>query len=236
MLIGTNSQSRLISMRALLTLILTAVLALGARLSFAVDFSQSIAFDIPAQPLSSALVQFADQAGVQFTAPSTSLDGLRSEGVRGTYVRSRALAMLLRGTGLGYRIVDQGTVAITKPGTAAGASPSSSTPGPSEGKERKSAPSPGFRLAREARGPTRGAASLGASGTEPDGPRPSSDSRHPGLQEVLVTATRREESITSVPVAVSAFSGAELTSRRVETAVDLANYVQIGRASCRVRV
>ena len=212
-LIGSSSQFRRISMRTVRALLLTAVLALRASLSFAVDFSKPVAFDIPAQALSSALVQFADQAGVQFTAPGTSLNGLRSESVHGTYGPARALAMLLRRTGMGYRIVDPGTVAITRLGADVGA-PASSTPSAHGGKEGKTGSSSRFRLAGVAQGPTQGAASLGAIG-----------SRRSALQEVVVIATRRAENILVVPVAVSAFSGADLRTRHIETAADLANYV-----------
>lgn len=220
MRMGTSSQFRPVFMRALRTLILIGALALRAGLALAADFSQPVPFDIPPQPLSSALVQFADQAGVQFTAPSTSLEGLSSEGVRGKYPPAEALAKLLRRTGLGYRIVDQGTVAITDPGATA-----SPAPGGSAGKEGKKGSSGRFRVAPAAQGAPRGAASLAAVGAGPDRPLPPSDSGRPGLQEVVVTATRRAENILSVPVAVSAFSAAELSTRHIETAVDLASYV-----------
>ena len=42
-----------------------------------------------------------------------------------------------------------------------------------------------------------------------------------GLEEVIVTARRREESIQSVPVAVSAVGGAELTAEGVTDVVAL---------------
>jgi iron complex outermembrane recepter protein len=218
MLLGTRSQFRQSSSRVLWVLILTAALALKASWSCAIDFSRQVAFDIPAQPLSSALVQFADQAHVQFTAPGTSLDGLRSEGVHGRYVPINALAVLLRRTGLRCRIVDQGTVAIMKADAVVSA-PTTSDPGSSAGKEGKTPSSARFRLARAAQDAAQSAASLTPGAGDP-GRRP-----RPGLQEVVVTATRRAENILTVPVAVSALTGAEIASRHVETAVDLANYV-----------
>lgn len=215
MLIGRSLHFRRISMRAVMTLLLTAALALRATLSFAVDFSKPVAFDIPPQPVSTALVQFADQAAVQFTAPGTSLDGLRSEGVHGRYAPARALAMLLRRTGLGFRIVDPGTVAITKLGADRTSAPP--TPGGNGGKEGKTGSSSRFRMGRLARGAAESAPSLGAIAA--------ADPRRAALQEVVVTATRRSENILSVPVAVSAFSGADLSTRHIQTAADLANYV-----------
>lgn len=220
--IGASPLFRQNSIRVLTTLMLAAALALRTSSSIAVDLSKPVAFDIAPQPLSSALVQFAEQASVQFTAPGTSLDGLRCEGVHGRYVPAKALAMLLRGTGLGYRIVDQGTVAITRPvADPSGAAPS--TPGSHAGKEGNTGPSGRFRMAHAPRGETRGSPALDAVGAEDESTAPGSTET--GLQEVVVTATRRAENILSVPVAVSAFSGADLSARHVETAVDLADYV-----------
>lgn len=46
-----------------------------------------------------------------------------------------------------------------------------------------------------------------------------------GLEEIIVTARRREENLQSVPVAVSAYSGESLAEHQVFTATDLANAV-----------
>ena len=46
-----------------------------------------------------------------------------------------------------------------------------------------------------------------------------------GLEEVVVTAQRREESLQRVPVAVSAFSAAEIESRQLTSTVDLARTI-----------
>src|ERR1700676_5217302 len=45
------------------------------------------------------------------------------------------------------------------------------------------------------------------------------------LEEIVVTARRREESSQSVPVAVTAFSQEELTERSVTTPYDVAKFV-----------
>lgn len=43
-----------------------------------------------------------------------------------------------------------------------------------------------------------------------------------GVEEIVVTARKREESLQDVPVAVSAFSAAEITARRIESLADVA--------------
>lgn len=56
-------------------------------------------FDIPSQPLASALLEFARQAGVQVIAPATPLEGVSSQSVSGRMTSARALDRLLEGSG-----------------------------------------------------------------------------------------------------------------------------------------
>lgn len=63
----------------------------------------AIAFDIPAQPLGDALRAFSIQTRIQIAIPGEDAAGEVSSPVRGAYVPSEALAMLLRGTGLEAR-------------------------------------------------------------------------------------------------------------------------------------
>ncbi|MDX2221843.1 MAG: TonB-dependent receptor [Rhodospirillaceae bacterium] len=46
-----------------------------------------------------------------------------------------------------------------------------------------------------------------------------------GLEEIVVTAQRREQSLQSVPIAISAFTAAELEKRQVTKTLDLVNFV-----------
>jgi outer membrane receptor for ferric coprogen and ferric-rhodotorulic acid len=66
--------------------------------------SEQRSFDIPAQPLTEALIQFGRQAGLQATVDSTLVQNLRSAPVKGTMGWRQALTALLSGTGLAYRI------------------------------------------------------------------------------------------------------------------------------------
>lgn len=75
-------------------------------------------FDIPAQPLSEALIVFGRQAGLQVSAVSGSIRGLNTAGVRGTMTRDQALTALLAGTGLIYQI-NGPMVSIERPGSSA---------------------------------------------------------------------------------------------------------------------
>lgn len=78
-------------------------------------------FDIPAQPLSSALTTFGVQSGLQVSVDAAILSGLRSQGVTGTQPPERALNSLLTGTGMIWRFSGVNTVVVER--TVAQAAP-----------------------------------------------------------------------------------------------------------------
>jgi len=57
-------------------------------------------FDIPAQPLASAVSTFGRQSGLQVTLSSTEAGGIRTNAVIGSYTPAEALARMLAGTGM----------------------------------------------------------------------------------------------------------------------------------------
>jgi iron complex outermembrane receptor protein len=75
-------------------------------------------FNIPPQPLQSALVQFGQQAGRQIGADNNVLRGVSSPGVQGTLSIEEALQRLLAGTGLTYSI-GATVIAVQRPGQGA---------------------------------------------------------------------------------------------------------------------
>lgn len=77
-------------------------------------------FNIPAQPLSEALIQFGRQSGLQVSAEAGVIRDMRTAGINGAMTRDQALTTLLAGTGLVYRITGS-MVAIERPGSASGA-------------------------------------------------------------------------------------------------------------------
>ena len=96
----------------------------------------SWAFEVPAQqtewqlsisraPLTDALMQLAKQAGIQFARFSDDESTQTLVGpLFGTYSREQALHLLLQGTGLAYRFVNDHTVAIIRE------APPTTTPAP----------------------------------------------------------------------------------------------------------
>lgn len=77
------------------------------------------AFDIPAQPLDSALADYFRLTGVQLLYDSQLTLRRRSGVVRGKYTPREALALLLRGTGLVARYTRATAAVITTPGRGA---------------------------------------------------------------------------------------------------------------------
>jgi hypothetical protein len=116
--------------RIRLVLIAIFVAAIGQATARADDIlDRTIRFHIAASPLSSALIEFSTQSGLQVAAADAEISNLNSNGVNGTFPARVALDMLLHGTGLRFSRVGATTVAIStlpKPAIAAASSTSGS--------------------------------------------------------------------------------------------------------------
>ena len=75
-------------------------------------------FTIAAQPLLLALQQFTEQSGIQVGYSTTLGDGIRTQGVSGSYAPAEALSRLLAGTGLIYRFTSPSAVTLEPAPTA----------------------------------------------------------------------------------------------------------------------
>ncbi len=75
--------------------------------------AQTTAFNIPAQPLATALSTFASQAGVKIAYPASLAAGRSARPVRGNLSTAEALQRLLAGTGLSYHFGASGTVTVS---------------------------------------------------------------------------------------------------------------------------
>lgn len=77
-----------------------------------VDLSRVIRFDIPAQGLGAALLEFSRQARVQIIVESRLAESLSTPSLNGEYARGNALEMLLHGSGLTFRAVGNAAIAV----------------------------------------------------------------------------------------------------------------------------
>lgn len=80
----------------------------------ALTWAEPVAFDIPAQPLASALNQLAAQSGLQVIYNGELVQGLSSPAVRGSQEPEAALQRLLQGSGLIWHATGQGSVMLEK--------------------------------------------------------------------------------------------------------------------------
>lgn len=103
------------------TTALLSLLVLQARTAWAdetaktVQIAQaaSVAFDIPAQPLTDAITAFQGQSGWTVEIDSAQLAGRNTAGVVGTMAPNEALAKILAGTGLAATVTAPGHATVT---------------------------------------------------------------------------------------------------------------------------
>lgn len=92
---------------------MTAVLAAAFHIGFAVA-GPAVRFDIPAQPLSSALRAAASQAGVQIVFAADTVGALKAGAVKGEISIETVLAQLLAGSGLEFRREGEGNYVVVR--------------------------------------------------------------------------------------------------------------------------
>lgn len=97
-------------MRTLPKLIITLPLAIYV--CFAVAEEKTYNFNIPAQPLASALTAVSRQTGLQPFYADGVVAGKQSPGLKGSYSKRQAVQKLLAQSGLSYTFTSENTVAV----------------------------------------------------------------------------------------------------------------------------
>jgi len=169
----------------------------------AIAMADSARFSITAQPLSSALKTFADQANMQLLYKSSEVSGITGNAVSGELDKRVALELLLKNTGLAA-VYSSDTAATIRPISTKAQIPSTrlkTYSDDSSNQEGKTSSSSTFRLAQTAPGPTASAAAVEA---------PNAAQYSAQLGEIIVTAQKREERLQDVPVPVTAISAHDL--------------------------
>ena len=200
---------------------------------------------IPTEALGTALQTLAKDYDLQVLYRTEVVGELRTQGASGSLTATEALGQILSGTGLSYRYLDDKTVTIVPVADRSGAaSPNSQSPQGEPPEHPQTSEYPGgnqkkdfwdrFRLAQASPGTTASDASVGAD---------KSDKQHE-LDEIIVTATRRDVALIDAPVAISAFTEADIERRRITQAADflaqvsnvnLTNAVRPGEADVSMR-
>lgn len=159
--------------------------------------------NIPKQSLDTALRDLAQQTGLQIALFSDSIDGNAVAGpILGNKSAEEALKILLTPSGLSYKVVSEGTIAVLNPRDTPPA-----VSAPSE-EEKKRSFLDRFRISQA----TSASTAQGAAANEDAKIAPPSSEKDSGakVQEIVVTAQKRVERLQDVPVPVTAISGQQL--------------------------
>jgi len=153
----------------------------------AAPLSRQVDFNIAAQRLATAIIQFSEQAQVQVISSGIDVTDQATPGVIGRYTVADALNTLLTGTGLRYRAMNENTVSLQ----AIKQSPGST----------QTQPAVQTSLALAQADPTQNEGTVAHVAPAE------------GLSEIIVTAQKRSERLQDVPVPVTAISAQSLLDR-----------------------
>jgi iron complex outermembrane receptor protein len=177
-----------------------------------------LTFEIAAGAAPTTLKEFAAQAHVQLLFDYKAVQSLKTPAVHGQLEPSEALKILLKGSGLTFRQVNDHTIAVMAIGSAPTTSVSTPDQSPAD-KEGKKSSSEQFRVAQVAQGPSAGTSTVENKSQQ------TSDKNPVQLQEVIVTANKRSERLADVPMSAVVLSGPQLTESQANTLQDIANRV-----------
>ncbi|MGH8211112.1 MAG: TonB-dependent receptor plug domain-containing protein, partial [Steroidobacteraceae bacterium] len=187
--------------------------------------------NIPAQELGPALQRLAKERNFQIVYVSEEINAQRTPGAVGQFTSEEALKQLLKGTGLTFRYLDEKTVTIVPvvaiepatTGTASPASPGSqsSSPTVAVGTQQQSSLWDRFRVAQV----DQGASASAATAQEKSPVKAASEADATRLEEIVVTASKRTETIQNVPSAMTALTDQNLTNLAIIDFQDYLPYV-----------
>jgi len=177
-----------------------AVLVLIACVSFARAQTPTTAFELPAQPLAEALKALAGQSRINIVFDAQLVVGLRAPALRGQLTFEDALTHLLTGTGLKQVFISPATVVL-------------------EVAPREAARTTSFDVAAVSAPEAPPAATPSAPANAATAP-----SATVSLEEVIVTATRREEDINKVPISITALTQENINVLGIKDFTDIARF------------
>ena len=166
----------------------TSMIAVSVAVGAAHAQSGETHFDIAAQPLGKALLEFNKQSGVMVMAPQDLIQGKTAPAVSGQMPPDEALARMLRDSGLKSKPTSSGVYAVTPVAAATGGDNSGA-----------------FRVAQAGRA------------AQDDGPTVVEDtSGNAQLEQIVVTSQRRPQLLQKVPISVTAFSSEAIKWNQIE--------------------
>jgi len=169
--------------------------------SASVSAEQRIYFDIPSQRADMALTRFARQSGLTLIIPFDLVSDKQANTVSGEYRLEDAAGLLLEGTGLQATISNHGQLKISIDDTF-------------ESNAMNNNRIKTGRLLAFVASAFSAVPGMAAEGAV-------ANTRAVAIEEVVVTAQRREQSLQDAPVAVSALSSVELEVKGIKSITDL---------------
>ena len=169
--------------------------------------------NIPAEELGAALQTVAKDYDFQILYRTEIVKDLRTQGAVGSLSSDEVLTKVLSGTGLTYKYLDPSTVTIMQ--APAGAADQSASDASNGGGKKSSQE---FRVAQVDHGANSQSSPVGSnvSGTQ-------ENQNKVGLEEIIVTATKRAERLQDVPMAASVLTGSQLMATQATTLQDVVN-------------
>lgn len=163
-------------------------------------------FNIQPDTVDKALIQLARQARSPLLLPSEKIEVITANPIRGRFTLQKALLHVLKGTGLKAHINEHGVITVT-------INDGNGHPLEEENMQRNTG--------KVARGVGLVAAVTAASAVN------AKDQQGDIflLEEIIVTATKRAESVDKVPVAINVMSGENLRTMGIASVKDLQNLV-----------
>ncbi len=220
--------------------------ALAAPTARAVDLQAPVALHIAGQPLEAALMDLSRQGNTQLVIATASVPAKVSAPISGSLSLASALELLLEGTGLEYKLVGSNTIAIVKPNadvkpdSDADAADAQREPA----REAVSANRCGDGTDRGNKGNRKvqhrgifmrlaglfavcgSALSSGPACAQAATETPAASAAGAsGIEEIIVTASRRRESAQTSSLALAVIGGDELAAAGVTQASELATLV-----------
>ena len=157
------------------------------------------------QPLGLALQSLAKERGFQVVYESAEINPLRTLGAKGDLSSEEALTQLLSGTGFTFQFYDDNAVSILPANAKSAGHTRVESATRSEEVDQKKNFWDRFRLAEAPQGGGASSNTITAGGSQQAAPAGPIE-----LQEVLVTAQKREERLQDVPISIAVLDGKAL--------------------------
>ena len=187
-------------------LIFSVLLAMQPVTTIANAESDLLDFNIASQDIGTALKEFSNISDYQFMYTDLGVAQRKTDGIKGKLSVDKALLQLFDGTNIEYEYINQNTIRLFLPKTEASSSISKKV-GDNMLAEANSSGSAPIVIAQAS----------SADSASSSSPSRTSQAEKPSnvLEEVTVTARKREESLQDVPISISAFDGGAMRSNGV---------------------